>query len=259
MGFKWRCHECNHLFEENKMSNIIEDKIMKESIRKHRMLRRSARTRTGNSLETGTSKTPDPSITIQVNDSDKSQSHKSRPETIDLSDEEMDIDASNEPLPMNSNDSTIESRIGLDKASADSLKPGKMVLDTVLEYGVGKFVKEIGIDENKIGIVGPAVSDLILQGRDNDHPEIHLKTCRNMLEGTMKNQDNTIFFINYNKNIRTETETLREGGNHWSILLYNKKVNKFFHHDPIANTNKDYAVLMAQKLKNRQYNQFNSD
>ena len=66
----------------------------------------------------------------------------------------------------------------------------------------------------------------------------------------MKNQENTIFFINYNKNIRTETETLREGGDHWSILLYNKKINKFFHHDPIANTNKEYAVLMAQKLKN---------
>ena len=63
MGFKWRCHECNHLFEENKMSNLMEDKIMKESIRKHRMLRRSARTTTGNSLEKGTAKTPDPSIT----------------------------------------------------------------------------------------------------------------------------------------------------------------------------------------------------
>merc|ERR1712002_656807 len=72
IGFKWRCHECNHLFEENKISNIIEDKIMKESIRKHRMLR-SARTTTGNSLEKGTSKILDPSITKQINNSDKSQ------------------------------------------------------------------------------------------------------------------------------------------------------------------------------------------
>ena len=171
------------------------------------MLRRNERTRTRNNLETRTSKTPDPPITIQINDSDKAHSHKPRPETIDLSDEEMDIDDSNKPLSMNNNGSTIESRIGLDKASADSLKPGKMVLDNVLEYGVGHFVKEIGIDGNKIGIVGPAVSDLILQGRDSKHPEIHLKTCRNMLEGTMKNQENTVFFINYNKNISIETET----------------------------------------------------
>ena len=211
------------------------------------MLRRKerTRTRTRNNLKTRTSKTPDPPITIQINDSDKAHSHKPRPETIDLSDEEMDIDDSNKPLSMNNNGSTIESRIGLDKASADSLKPGKMVLDNVLEYGVGHFVKEIGIDGNKIGIVGPAVSELIMQGEDRKNPESHLKACRNMLEGTMKNQENTIFFINYNKNVKA----LREGGGHWSVLLYVKKENKFFHHDPIANTNKDYAVMMAKILK----------
>ena len=34
MDFKWRCHECNKSIEENKLSNIINDKIMKESIKK---------------------------------------------------------------------------------------------------------------------------------------------------------------------------------------------------------------------------------
>ena len=46
---------------------------------------------------------------------------KSRSDTIDLSDEEMDTDTPNVPSPMNSNDFTIESHIGLDEASADSL------------------------------------------------------------------------------------------------------------------------------------------
>ena len=76
----------------------------------------------------------------------------------------MDIDDSNKPLTMNNTGTTIECRIGLDKASADSLKPGTMVLDDVLEYGVGHFVREIAIDGSRIGIVGPAVSDLIMQG-----------------------------------------------------------------------------------------------
>ena len=68
---------------------------------------------------------------------DKTHSHKPRPETVDLSDEDMDTDDSNKPLKTNNNDTTIESRIGLDKASAESLKPCKMVLDDVLKYGVG--------------------------------------------------------------------------------------------------------------------------
>ena len=61
----------------------------------------------------------------------------------------------------------------------------------------------------------------------------------------MKNQENTIFFINHNKNINA----LREIGGHWSLLLYVKNENKLFHHDPIANKNKDYAVMMATKIK----------
>ena len=48
-------------------------------------------------------------------------------------------------------------------------------------------MKEIGIDNNKIGIVGPAISELIMQGEDREDPEGHLNACRNMLEETMKN------------------------------------------------------------------------
>ena len=70
------------------------------------------------------------------------------------------------------------------------------MLDDVLEYGVGQLETQIGIDSNKIGIVGPAVSELIMQGEELRDPESHLKACRNMLEGTMKDQENTIFFIN---------------------------------------------------------------
>ena len=123
------------------------------------------------------------------------------------------------------------------------------MLDDVLEYGVGQLEKEIGIDSNKIGIVGPAVLELIMQGEDHKDPENHLKSCRNMLEGTMRDQENTIFFINYNKKVDIKKHKLGEGGSHWSILLYDKKENKFFHHDPIANTNKKYAVMMAKKIK----------
>ena len=52
-----------------------------------------------------------------------------------------------------------------------------------------------------------------MQVEDRKNPESHLKACRNMLEGTMKNQENTIFFINYNKNVKA----LKEGGSHWSF------------------------------------------
>ena len=46
MGLKLRCSECNDSIEENKLSNILKDKIMKESIRKNRMLRKEEKAKT---------------------------------------------------------------------------------------------------------------------------------------------------------------------------------------------------------------------
>ena len=51
-----------------------------------------------------------------------------------------------------------------------------MVLDSILEYSVSKLEKEIGKDNNKIGIIGPAVSELILRGEGSDNPDCFLIT-----------------------------------------------------------------------------------
>ena len=89
------------------------------------MLRREERAK--NSLESSfgtrkTSKTSDPPKTIQINNNDKTQSHKSSPspEIVELDDNDMDTEDLNRPLTTNNIDTTIESRIGLDKASAES-------------------------------------------------------------------------------------------------------------------------------------------
>merc|ERR1711888_225978 len=83
------------------------------------------------------------------------------------------------------------------------------------------------------------------RGEDPKNPDFLRKTCRILLEGTINKQDNTIFFINYNKNV----EAQKEGGSHWSVLLYRKKENQFFHHDPVNNVNTKYANMMAKKIK----------
>ena len=114
----------------------------------------------------------------------------------------MDIEDVNGPLTMNNKITPPESRIGLDIAGVESLRPGKMVLDDILKYSITKLEKEIstqiGKDNNKIGIIGPAVSELILRGEDPRNPDFLRKTCRNLLEGTINKQNNAIFFIKNN-------------------------------------------------------------
>ena len=81
---------------------------MKDSIRKNRMLRKEERAK--NSFGTRkTSKTSDPPKTIQINNKDKTQSHKSSPspEIVVLDDEDMDTEDSNSPLTANNINTTI--------------------------------------------------------------------------------------------------------------------------------------------------------
>ena len=70
IGVKWRCFECNDSIEKNKLSDLLKDKIMKETIRKSRMLRKEERVK--DSLETRktpkTSKTPNPPKKISLKD-----------------------------------------------------------------------------------------------------------------------------------------------------------------------------------------------
>ena len=112
----------------------------------------------------------------------------------------MDIEDVNGPLTMNYETTPPESRIGLDIAGVESLRPGKMVLDDILKYSDTKHEKEIstqiGKDNNKIGIIGPAVSELILRGKDPENPDFLRKTCRSLLKGAINKQDNALFFIN---------------------------------------------------------------
>ena len=53
--------------------------------------------------------------------------------------------------------------------------------------------------------------------------DYNLNAYRNLLDGKLDKQENTIYFINYNPNVDKE----KEGGSYWSILLYTKKENNF--------------------------------
>merc|ERR1712215_191121 len=115
IGLKWRCFECNDSIKKNKLSDLLKDKIMKESIRKSRMLRKEERAK--DSLETKkTSKTPNPPKTISLNDNNKTQSHKPRSGIVDLGVEDMDIEDTNGLITINEKTTPPESRIGIDTA-----------------------------------------------------------------------------------------------------------------------------------------------
>ena len=73
----------------------------------------------------------------------------------------------------------------------------------------------------------------------------NMDMCREIIKET-KMKDSKITFFPLNNN----TEKDREGGSHWSVLVYRRKERsgEFLHFDPIKGMNKIPAQEMVSKL-----------
>ena len=123
-----------------------------------------------------------------------------------------------------------------------SLNPGQWLTDRIISYAINKIKEEeeIGkiINGKDVQYIDPCVVHLI--GRFSN-----VETCREIIEET-KMKDSKITFFPLNNN----TEKDREGGSHWSVLVYRKLSRKgeFLHFDPIKGMNETAAQEMLNKL-----------
>merc|ERR1712243_279477 len=49
--------------------------------------------------------------------------------------------------------------------------------------------------------------------------------------------------------INNNNETEKVGGTHWSLLIFNRTSNKYYHYDPIKGTNREHARVLIAKTK----------
>ena len=100
------------------------------------------------------------------------------------------------------------------------------------------------IKKNKVLMIRPEFAQMFKFGGR--------KTVKDLKEQLKTKESNWVFFP---VNNRTD-EMEGDGGRHWSLLIYSKKADKYFHFDPLEGVNVDHAKdLILNSLDRDNFNE----
>ena len=139
------------------------------------------------------------------------------------------------PNEINESSANLLEYQGINITSEDinTLDNGKWVSDEIIAIFLAFMREDPTMNANKILLVNPTTSFL-------------LKECENKkVVHDLKNelQINEMEWVFYPINNNEKTDSV--GGTHWSLLMFCKKENKYYHYDPIEGMNKDHAKKLV--------------
>ena len=117
----------------------------------------------------------------------------------------------------------------------ESIKEGKWMTDIIITYmlnNLQSWLQEIG---KNVICLDPTVVQCIRKGEKTVVEDIIKK--RGLI-------DTEYIFLPVNNNDYLD----RDAGSHWSLLVYNKSNNEFYHHDPIRGTNNRHALEIVKGM-----------
>merc|ERR1712121_359886 len=97
--------------------------------------------------------------------------------------------------------------------------------------------KEIYKITDKILFVSPSITQLIRVSKDK-------RVTKDTLKGLQINEEDWVLFPVSNNN----RVGMPGGGTHWSLLLYSRQKNVYYHHDPIHPMNDMHASELINKI-----------
>ena len=109
--------------------------------------------------------------------------------------------------------------------------------DDMIKLSLALKQKEIYKFTDKILFVSPAITQLIRASKDG-------KVIKETLKGLrIIEKDWVLFPVSNNNQV-----DMPGGGTHWSLLLYSRQKNVFYHHDPIYPINNMHASELINKI-----------
>jgi sentrin-specific protease 8 len=114
----------------------------------------------------------------------------------------------------------------------ETLRPGEWLNDTIIEFCFEYFEQDIFKQQQRFLFLRPAIVFLMMHTKDRSGLESALPIGL---------QENDIIFLPINDSDGIDS------GTHWSLLIYWKKGNSFYHYDSIGCSND----MMARYCKDR--------
>ena len=135
-----------------------------------------------------------------------------------------------------SNENLFESKgVNLKERDVETIKEGKWLNDKVLSFAFEEMQRKHSSKDEKIIFVNPVITQLIKVSTDE-------KDIKGAIDDIGLRKADWLFFpVNDN-------HTDKEGGTHWSLLLYSQNENTFYHFDPICGMNDESVTMLIKKL-----------
>ena len=128
----------------------------------------------------------------------------------------------------------------INEIDIDSTKEGKWLTDAIIIVMM-KFIQEwLQKKGEKVICLEPSVVHCIRNEGASENSDISVEDIIN--KRRLEDSEYTILPVNNNDNLE------KDAGSHWSILLYRKKSNKFYHFDSIKGANEKYARQITKIL-----------
>ncbi|CAL4091567.1 unnamed protein product, partial [Meganyctiphanes norvegica] len=116
-----------------------------------------------------------------------------------------------------------------------SLKEGNWINDSIVAFWLEYLQREICGEDKGILFVSPAMSQIIKLGEKNDI-DYNLNAI-----GAWRND---YLFLPVNNNESKELQ----GGSHWSLLVYSRFDNAWYHYDSLEGANTNPALKLVERL-----------
>ena len=120
----------------------------------------------------------------------------------------------------------------INESDLETLKEGKWLNDNIIKFVIDVMQKK----HKNILFINPSITQLIKLS--NDEKDIE----KNIEDLELKKADWVFFPINNN-------HTDKEGGSHWSLLVFNQKEDTFYHFDPICGLNDKSVAMLIKNLR----------
>ncbi|CAN8301150.1 unnamed protein product [Cochlearia groenlandica] len=113
----------------------------------------------------------------------------------------------------------------LRRSDLDILNGPIYLNDRLIEFYFS-YLSTVHTSSSTISLIPPSIAFWISNCPDKDTLKDFMKPVK------LRDSDLVIFPVNDNANVE-----LAEGGSHWSLLVYYKETNTFFHHDSLLGLN----------------------
>ena len=223
-GVMWMCFDCREFVKYGKLVEQIRDQIVIENIR-NRESNRSV-------------KHPEAEQRKHCESEDKTNKNRDKPtEENGIEKEKKKSEKSNEVVKdkeMNVLDFTV---MKISEESLKSLEDTQWVDDQMIYISLAMKQNEVDRATDKILFVSPSITQLIRKSTDRTNIK---ETIKNL----QINEKDWVFYPVSNNNQVDRPG----GGTHWSLLVYCKAKDVYYHHDPINPTNEMHAVELIHKI-----------